>query len=209
MNAQAAVAQQQPANMMVEPPFLRENWKKVLASATREDLRVVRVTGRVASVTNSSILLRCPVDMPDGFYHVSNQNELFPTKAFGWMTYPDVEQVRPSFEAMKPLSLIARDATTAFITLCDAARAVHADILVDGRGMCFVQNSAHHVQCPLGVSGEGLIFNASHLKLALVEALRYDSVYLWKEERLDFSATPLVFGHNWGCCSLIQARTVY
>ena len=201
----------QPAAMVMEPPFLRENWKKVLASATKESYRYVRVLNGVASVTNGHVLLRSPLQMADGFYHISTQNELFPATPFGYLSYPDFEQVRPPFAKMTPFCEIRCNAPVnstltlidAMSALCQTAKRVLANIVIDKQGMFWQQNTNEFLSFPFNTPSE-VVLNAGSLALVLDDLRRYDVVYLSREDRSDFSEMPLVFGLDWARCALIH-----
>ena len=76
--AQRGPQQQQllplPAQQQI-PPYLINNWKRVLAHA-EEYLAKIRIINGVATITDGKIILRSPVNLSDGFYQIGQGNQL-------------------------------------------------------------------------------------------------------------------------------------
>jgi len=71
--------------------FLKENWKLVLSLDCPENLKYVRVIHSIATITNGKIVIRCPVNYPDGFYYVGEKEPLIYATPPKYFSYPDTE----------------------------------------------------------------------------------------------------------------------
>lgn len=58
--------------------------------------KVVRVKNNVANFTNGkNIIIRIPVNAPDGYYDVNAVSQLVPKKIKGFISYPDIDSMIP------------------------------------------------------------------------------------------------------------------
>ena len=200
MNALAEVR----SDPIPEPKFFRENWKVLLATNSKDEYKLVRVRGNVASLTNGRILLRSPLECPDGFYSISGTNHLVVNEKKIWMGYPDVEQARPSFQTMKPLCQISQEVCGQLVQFCEMVRNRRGNIAINKDGGYLVQDTSLAYRFPFNLKEEVLV-GPQQLKLALTEMLRYDFVYMSMEKSEDPEETnPLVFGHDWSRCALVM-----
>lgn len=204
-----------------EPAFLRDNWKKILASAVRDgrdELRYVRVINGVANITNGAVLVRQKADLPDGFYTLDENNGLVVADYARWMTYPDVQALCPNFNNMRhtpaeeghPQAIRNEHIGQLLVFLSKVrehdSRRIET-VLIDGFS---VYPSKRHtldmefrnLPCPLPIK-EPLMFNAEKLQLALIEMLRYDAITIAYEDRPD-RHTPLFLGKSWDQCALLM-----
>jgi len=188
-----------------EPSYLRENWKRVLATDCQDRYKFVRVIRNVATITNGKLMIRSPVPEKDGLYVITSTNSLTPTKTT-WINYPDVELVRPPFESMRPFCTLKNTVVHDMVNFAEQVRRVDGYIVIDHEWMCMRQKPEFHIKYPFKVSGDPITLSPNYLKLALIEMLRYDFVYMSREESLD-KQTPLVFGHRWDTCSLVVPLT--
>ena len=81
------------------------------------------------------------------------------------------------------------------------------DLCLTKEGIYLLDNPKHpHFRFPLNLPAE-VIVSASQLKLALIEMMRYDSIYLFRENWEQY--TPLVLGHNWESCALVSVPRIF
>lgn len=205
----------QPAASVVpirEPNFLRENWKAVLGASPREDNRYVRVVGGVANVTNGSILLRSPVaHVPDGFYVLSQGNDLVPAPSGSsprWLGYPDVETCRPRFEKVQPSPLISKEIVRELLDFAEVARRAggryHSRVVMDKGGFFTSDSLSFNMPFPILNSGEEVLMDPLSLRMVLTDMLRYEGIHIAREDQGAVRNAPVIFGLDWGHCGLIQ-----
>ena len=183
------------------------NIARTLAYGTRDDLRCIRVLNQTLNATNGHILIRRPVDAPDGLYKINLRGELVPLgvpEGNGLLNnYPDLELIKPAFDTMKPLCTIPRevvgninirlkDADSEQCSMSDAG--LFTDLETPSLGFPF--------NLPTRV-----FLNKVYLSIIMTEMMQYEAICLLREIRPtdgEFLRTPLVFGLNWGSCALIM-----
>ena len=188
-----------------------KHWGRVLAMTDTTRFTRVFVQNGTAQVTNGHVLLRRGVSLPDGTYFVDSAGnlELAPPSGFTW---PDFESIRPSFELAQPFQL---DPTT-MNTIIDTSALAQQEGCLLGLGYDHValvkdtpdgkKSIAYPLSRPTGLSCQ-FTYTPTYIQLALLEALIYDSVYVIKEPQSEQKKhTPIVFGKNWGSCTLVMNR---
>lgn len=208
-------------------PFL-ENWKRVMATAPTI-MKMVRVIGGVASITNGRLLLRCQTgaDVADGFYKmVGTNNRLIPITEFDhgrvwsrssnygyWgnnmVMYPDIEQFNPRFETLSPFCEIDKPLMKTMMAICEHIRRLDGNLLLGDNYLTMRQKPHEDLTLTFNFSipnGDEYMIDPEELKLALVEMMRYDRVFLTRKES-DVSQ-PLILGLNWGQCALISTDKI-
>jgi len=205
-------------------PFL-ENWKRVLGTAP-SPLKSIRVLSGVATILNGKVLLRCPVgdDTPDGFYKMAGtENRLIPVTDWEdhrmWETssywnmrsselyrfFPDVEQFNPRFEGLVPFCCLDKSTMRGMISICEHVRRYDGTVLMGDQFITMRQKPkeditlVHNFSIP---NGDEYCIGPEELKLALIEMMRYDQVYLSRKQ--SDRDQPLVLGLNWGQCALVK-----
>lgn len=202
----------QPALMPVtkEPPFLVNNWKRILGRAD-DHLAKVRVIGGVATVTDGKLILRSPTNTPDGFYRIGRGSSLEPHTATGrpYMSsasYPDIGIFEPPLSSMKPFGQMNREGIVALIAYCEKARSLdvwgldlHRDgFSINNRNGNGIQDNFNYRFETTGV----ITLQPLNLKLALTEMLRYDFCNFFRESLGGNS--PLILGHDWSNCAMVN-----
>ena len=198
--------------------YLTNNWRNIQAdNEYSEFTKFVRVVGGVANITSGKVLVRYFLDVPDGFYLLREDkgmimvNPQFPIYSRG---FPDVEGVRPNFTLMDRTTPICKQELADFVgflnylrtgrvELKSGVRVVMDDTRIVGDAM--YAEKFFTFSCDLPVKYGGLIFDANNLRLAFTEMLRYDHVYIGRENRPDYN-TPLVVGLDWGHCVIVDAE---
>jgi hypothetical protein len=197
-----------PAAPAPDPAYIIENRKRLLALDCREALRYVRVLSGVASITNGLVLLRAPLDIPNGLYTYTDSNQLRPERA-GWMSYPDIEVMAPPFARMQPyceiLNTPEMPTLGSMIPWVERARELNGTIVFAKDGAYFQQHPDFCFNFPFNVRDE-IVVSAHYLRLVLGEMLRYDRIYLSREENRFDKITPLVFGKSWAECALLMPQ---
>ena len=208
-------------NQVQLDPFL-ENWKRVMATAP-SIMKMVRVINGVATVTNGRVFLRCPAgEVEDGFYKmVSTENRLIPITEFDhdrvWsksssyyysdnpsLYFPDIEQFNPGFDRLKPFCALDKKLIQNIMSICNHVRKVDGNLLLGDNYLTMQQRPHSDLTLTYNFSvpnGDEYIISPEELKLALIEMLRYDQVYLARKE--SDSPQPLVIGLNWNRCALL------
>lgn len=209
------MAQLSTVPAQAEPRFLRDNWKMVMAHPeSRSYLRVVRICDGTATIRTKSVLIRAPAPVPDGFYLLSEQNELVLQREPDlYQGFPDPLGSWQPFGDMRPSEPILPAQTTALIQYLEQVRSRKVNVVLDKWGFIPVcrygMSAQNNEQAPfvlnqeLPLSGAELVLNPLNLKLALIEMLRYPNFHLWHFPRMD-RETPLVLGHGWNNCALVM-----
>lgn len=183
------------------------NATKLFAMCTRDHLKVVRVIGGTANITNGHVLLRRKVSAPDGVYDVNMDGSLSPTTYEYGMQYPDLEMIRPPFEKMAPYCQIPHDVIGQLIKLCQEAQRIRGDLVIEKGGVFMYQNP--NINMPFSFNlPKSVMVNPKYFEVALIEMLQYPFVYLLQQEKKSTDSegfkAPLVLGMDWGSCALIM-----
>jgi len=208
-----------PRLFLQDPPYLVENWKAILGAEALPpqivESSMILVVDGVASILNPHIIVRCQLPVPDGCYHIGPANELLPLHAEAPVKDPG--RIRPHFQAMSISQQIPRIEVHKFLNFISEVR--QSDISGRLEGKVYFDETS--VICrsdprlqfrftgvggqliPLPVRGEPVLVDAKLLKLALTEMLRYDSIVIAYENRLD-RFSPVFFGQNWDGCALVS-----
>ena len=209
-------------NQVQLDPFL-ENWKRVMATA-HTIMKMVRVIKGVATVTNGKVFLRCPAgEVEDGFYKmIGTDNRLIPITEFDhdrlwsrreqyWgspqLFFPDVEQFNPRFEMLKPFCALDKKLIQNMMAISEHVRKVDGQLLMGDNYLTMQQRPHGDLTLTYNFSvpnGDEYVINPEELKLALIEMLRYDQVYLARKE--SDSPQPLIIGLNWNRCALLAVE---
>ncbi|MCX6822065.1 MAG: hypothetical protein NTW30_04785 [Candidatus Aenigmarchaeota archaeon] len=160
------------------PTFLKQNWRTVLSTDCPDIFKYVRVVRNVATITNGKIVLRCPVNYPNGFYYIGEREDLICTTSPSYFTYPDIETLEPPLKTMKPFCQLTREVVGPMISFLESVRKLDGYIVFDKTGMMMRQDSRQYFQYPFNLEGGEMLLSAFYLKLALIEMLRYDYVVL-------------------------------
>lgn len=201
-----------------QPPYLINNWRATQAQNEYQDYtKYVRVIGGVASITNGGVLIRSHVDAPDGFYVITADRGLRDViPEFGMYSsksFPDVEAFRPPFQNMDISLPIYREEITSLLGFLNFLREGKDDVNcssrvhMDHRTIADTKNSDrfYTFSCELPVKFDGLIFDATNLKLAFTEMLRYDCIHVWRDNSPS-GYPPLVIGLDWDRCVLVEVE---
>jgi hypothetical protein len=203
--------------------YLIENWRRILVLRDEDDylqaeIRFVEVKDRIATLASKDLLIRTPLNLPDGFYELSADNHLvFHEKC-------EEERKSPNLRAMGFTENIDKQnihRLRDWVQYCrslDPERAGNATILIDERGFHYQRDPRVNHRIPtradpeyavvLPIPGEPIFVDAYHLMLALWEATRYDTVVIAYERSPD-SITPLFIGRNWSQCTLVMPKPSY
>jgi hypothetical protein len=177
-----------------------ENWKMVLALTTNPNLKFIRVLNEVASVTNKQILLRSPLALQNGAYLLNERNEFVLFRVPAYTSYPDLELLKPRFENMIGCE-ITRPVIESIIPFLSEVQKYDGDVTLDREGFFMKQNPSYYFKFPLHSIKTPRSYNPNYLKIALKEMLRYDCIYVSREEVTEDS--PLIIGLGWNSCALI------
>jgi len=194
--------------------FLVNNWNVVLADPTANaHLRVIHVSNGVGSVTNGKVMLRCPVNAPNGFYLYNERLELISQDPYLWRKYPEPMGWWQRFEINAQGPYLNRELIAGLISWLEHARQLKVNVVVDKYGILPVARHGYNAnadtrphfpfgfELPLG--NQEVMLDPRMLKLALVEMMRYDYCHMLHNVRYDCE-TPLVLGHSWDRCALVM-----
>ena len=199
-------------------PFL-ENWKRIMATAP-SGLKYVRVIRGVATVMSPKVMVRCPVgnDTKDGFYKmIGSENRLIPVTDFHTSSFwskgywgdekyfPDIEQLNPGFDKLKPFCSIDKGSVKNMLALCEHIRRLDGTVMITDSCMTLRQRPNEDLTLTFNFSlpnGEAYVLDPTELKLALIEMLRYDHIFLTRQD--SEGTLPIVLGLNWEQCALVQ-----
>jgi len=195
-----------------DPPYLINNWKMLQANADPYVVynRYVKVSDGVASITNGSVIIRCQVPLPEGFYVITEDNEFVktpPCEDYSWTKFPDVDVARPAFDRIDYTPPFPRDEVLRIIEFANYARknsrSGETNLFVRGDAMSMIgdENTWLKLMHPIPVKPAGLVFSAYDLKLAFTEMLRYDAIHIGYDNVSTYKL-PLVIGLDWGHCAL-------
>jgi len=205
-----------------QPPYLTNNWRMILAADeyVRAENKYVRVhksfigdtAVNVASIINRGMIVRCPVPHPEGFYTINSNNELskldYEQSLSLYRNTKDVETLRPEFERLDSTPPFTKEDCAGFIEFLNHVRQENKNhLILLGHEAAFLihrQDVWYKFPYPLPVKGDGQVFCAYHLKLAFTEMLRYDYVFIGRDNRFGTSDyMPLVIGLDWSTCALV------
>lgn len=205
------------------PQYLIENWKVFLAIQDDSDYFdvekiLIEVKDGVATLAIKNLLLRTPLNIGDGYYALADNNRL--------VFMEDCAEVRhsPNLRAMGHTENIDRHYIRQLLNWTQHCRSLAAQIsetatiIIDERGFSLQCDPRVTFRIPtradpeyavvLPFPGDPLFVDAFHLKLALCEATRYDTVVIAYERSPD-SITPLFIGRDWSRCALVMPKPTY
>jgi hypothetical protein len=210
-----------------DAPYLIENWKVILAEQSRRLSRnsvLIRVKDQVANVSvTGSLLIRTPLDIPDGFYKLTPFNELVRSRPLDWEHYLDPDAMMPAFAGLTVSEAIPRQSIAELRNYVQAVRDgeyggyQHSVIAIDDKAFCAKNNPAAFFQIPASTQGmmvrlpitavyDGpVLVKSSYLQLALTDAMRYDQVYIACENRPGQINPIFFFGKkSWDACAMVM-----
>jgi len=186
--------------------FLVNNWRRLLAKAHQE-LRWVRILNGVGTICTREVILRFSLPRClDGFYCLTSEGDLLPTRGPGVLGFPDLETVRPNKEEL----LVSRDIKRAEVhrLLMFTQEVLKLDRLNHGKGDvkfdvegAYARYNHQHVfefdyPIHLPFTGEGVSVSAEALAIALTECLRYEHINIAHEADPDKNNLA-IFGMGW------------
>lgn len=188
-----------------------KHWGRILALSDQDRFKRVFVQNGTAQVTNGHILLRRGVSAPDGTYFVDTIGNLESAPGIQEKC-PDFESILPDFNRAQPFQLDPK----AMNTIIDTAALAQQEGCLLALGYDYValvkdtpdgkKTMPYPLDCLIGLP-EPFTYNPVYIQLALLECLIYDSVYVIKEHPSEQKKhTPIIFGKNWGSCSLVMNR---
>lgn len=186
--------------------FYLKNWKKVLSRADSY-LAKIRVIGKIASIIDGKIIIRCPLNLPDGFYLITRENEFRPEPAKDmkqpWKAYPDAGCYEPPFENMHDFTKLSKENILGLIRFTEEARIANClSINFHPQGFVYRSNNQEfYFRHEMKLQSQ-LLIDPENLVLSLKEMLRYDFVSMFVESW--DAKSPLIIGHNWRECVLIK-----
>jgi len=215
--ATTATAHQPPQQ---EPRFLKENWKVVLGNECPVHLRFVRVISGVANITNGVVLIRLATSyLPDGFYIIGEGgvfNNVAPGSSPKWMTYPDVQTCSPTFHTLTPSQPIPFQIVSEAISFVEHVRrqadtgtyGYRTNVVMMRDGLFMSTDPKVSFALPLHnlPTGNEIALSPLHLKMALVEMLRYQETFI-SQDGTRGGDSPVIFGKDWGHCALVKPYT--
>lgn len=205
-----------------QPAYMTNNWRMLLGLIDSEDpysqkIRYVRVKDKIATLSQKDLLFRTPLQLPDGFYEISSEADLI---------FVDVcvDAVKSPFTSAAVASEnLPREAIHNLLNWTvwrnqQSPDGKSASLLVDEQGLIdesspserfqFRSRSTPGTMVRLPIPGEPISLNAFHLRLALTEATRYDTVVIAYERQLD-QITPLLIGSDWSHCAVVMPKPTY
>lgn len=204
---------------IAQPNFITNNWRMIQAydgdTYTTEDYKYITVKSGVVTVRGYNMILRSPLPLPDGHYNITERNEavlLTPSELTDAYRFSkDVDIIRPTFNQIEASAPITRDEIMRFIEFLSHVRQENKRHLVvmghEAAYMVHRQDMWYKFPITLPVKGDGLVFEANHLKLAFTEMLRYDHVFIGRDNRFGAdSKLPLIIGLDWEHCALIMHK---
>lgn len=205
-----------------QPRYATENWKMILGLFDPHDphnarIRHIQIFNRVASIRQQKILIRTPINLPNGFYELTTTGEL----AYAG---PCDEDIRNPFTKDAPFSeRIARESIAKLLGWVNWRREEHEEpekcvLVFDQPGIYDEASSKFTFQfkslvrpggtVQLPIVGDPLFVKAFHLRLALTEVTRYDTVVIAYERSPD-ELRPIFIGRSWSECAVVMPQPPY
>ena len=186
--------------------FLVNNWRRLLAKAPQE-LRWVRILNGVGSICTKEVILRFKTPgCLDGFYCLSSEGDLLPTRGPRVLGFPDLDAVRPIKSELQVSRQIERQEVhgllmfTQDVIKSDRMNYGKGDIILDFEGAYARHNKGHtfpfYYPPNLPFTGDGISVSAEALSIALTECLRYEHINIAHEADPDKNNLA-IFGMDW------------
>lgn len=196
------------------------NWRQILAIADDDDflkakIRYVRIFNGVATLAANHILIRSPINLPNGFYELSARNTLVFSEAC------EEDAKNPLRQQLGFSEEIGREHFHLLMNWVNHIRSMDprrngvATIGMDEKGFWYDRVPEESFRIPrlidpsyavdLPITKEAIFLDAFHLKLALVELTRYHTVVIghaWDPDDI----APLFIGRNWSQCCLLAPK---
>jgi len=174
----------------------------------REEIKVIAVSDNIANITNGSVLIRRPLNVPSGFYYPGRYDDVV-TAPHPEAGYPDVKGLRPDFNNLQYLGTIDRNCIATMVKACQEAMEgstedEHGNTEVLGVTLednVIYSNKKQRYPTPLKDFPYKVVVNPLYLDIVLKEMLNYPSSKVLVEKA---RSKPLVFGQNWNQCALIM-----
>lgn len=225
-----------PTYVLNQAPYLTNNWKSLQHSELNDYGRFIKVSEGVATLTNGETLLRCPLpNIPEGFYIIDDNNILIyaedemremieSSSRFYSHTpkfFPDPESIRPNFKVLTHTPPVARDEVRVIMDFLNHVRSTYdndeenynpALVCIEGDTISSWKdaNVWLKLSCPFPVNLNGEVFGANRLRHLMTDMLRYDHIFVGKDQRpVGIGMEPpstLVVGLDWSRCGIIKAR---
>lgn len=201
-----------------QPPFLVENWRKIIASGNKDAMKCMMVTKELTgdnrplttvNITSAGVLVRNALtfDVVEGAYLLTQKPRKMPPRSH-WDGYPLIKIVEPDFKLLAAqypeLYKMPQDVCGAFATFCSHAKDNEGTIVMTGQGAFIKQSPDKCFNYPFNTH-QPVLINPHLLQMAFTEAQRYDWVYIvrqYDEER----GMPLFIGKDWGNCVMVSTQ---
>lgn len=178
-----------------------KNMARLIALTERPNLKVIAVKNKVAAVTNGHMMIRKPLDVPNGFYWPGKNNDVVtaprPEK------YPDLERLRPDFGTHICHGKLGRTCMTELIKNCQEAIEDGTDTVSMSNGLFIYGDISKKKHChlPLNMLPGKIVLNVAYLDIILKEMLEYASVKVVSEP---VPEKALIIGDSWDHCCVIM-----
>lgn len=213
-----------------QPAYLTNNWRAAQAAEQYARYsKYIKISQGVASVTNGVILLRSRLEgIPDGFYMFDDGGCLIdagPDIHQGiFRTYgayysvseipPDPDAIRPDFPNLTHTPPIQAAEVREMIDFLNHVRGQHRNdeyclVFFEGNALISASNvnTWLRLSCEIPVNPDGGNFQANMLRLILTDMLRYEHIFVGRDNRSPPEINirmPLVFGLDWSSCGIIK-----
>lgn len=185
--------------------ILINNWKKSQALATTNH-RVVKVEKGVANIYRPELLMRTKVLLHDGFYSIDSTNSFVRVRPqvynISTPLFPDVDLFEPDLKRAFPIAKVPRETIRILIDfLVQSEQKGCATVKFEKHGLTAGHNAHNQLFYEMNLMSEfPFVVKLKNLRLALVEAMRYEEVLMY---HLQDGGCPLFIGLNWEHCSLV------
>lgn len=217
------LGQPSPAFSIKSPEYLIENWRQHLAITSPNQysparVRYIRVFGGIATVGSENLMMRLRLNLPDGHYLMGQGNVVTRERDCDRDVQPVPVQRMIASEEIRREDIHQLMNWVQECRRRDPKGAGAAHIVIDARGFHYERDASFSWRIPsqvnpgaavvLPVKSEPIMVEGFHLKLALCEATRYDTVVIAHEDSLD-AINPLFIGKSWEQCCLIVPKPMY
>lgn len=197
-----------------QAPYLTENWLQIMATSEDKNLRLIRVTNGVLSITNKAVLVRTELPgCPDGFYRLTTSLENDKRIITGVAeaensavigTYPDVDRVMPNLKNLAFQTIMAQTQVSFFMAFCQEVASVKGAVVIESRYAYCLQNKdisfGFDFNNPVPINCSGF-----YLLQAVREVSKYPNIYITRENATNEKGErnmPLILGNGWKNCSM-------